>query len=380
MRKTILVCLTGLMLLNGADHAAPERLLESDDLLQNPKELPLAKGRTSTVFRGESGASGFNLHSYLAWHDGQFFAMWSSARVGEEDPDQFLRYAVSKDGHTWSKSETLAADPDGPDGPQRWIARGFVTSGGKLHALGALVRSATYGQRGKGVVWDGLQLMRYTWDGKKWTASGVFADDCMNNFAPLRVSGLWYMPCRDKNMSLFVAASDTMGNPWRRIQIDESAPFHRLDEPTIYQAADMTVHMVIRDGARSGKLVRSISRDGGKTWSKPVHTNYPDATSKNFTGRLSNGAFILINNPDTKSRDPLAISVGKDGWTFGRPLAVAKNAPERRFAGRAKGNRSLQYPHALEHGGSLWVIYSTNKEDIEVTEIRVADLMAGARQ
>ena len=40
----------------------------------------------------------------------------------------------------------------------------------------------------------------------------------------------------------------------------------------------------------------------------------------------------------------------------------------------------MQYPHALEHGGSLWVIYSTNKEDIQITEVRIADLMAGARR
>lgn len=354
----------------------PARLLEKDGLMDSPKQLPLLKGRTSLVFRGEQSVSGFNLHSYLAHHDGKFFAMWSSAKVNEEDPDQFLRFAVSTDGHTWGPSQTLAADLDGPDGPARWIARGFLQYDGKLHALGALVKSATYKQRGSGVVWDGLELMRFTWDGSRWSPSGVFAHDCMNNFAPIRVSGFLYMPCRDKNMSLFVAASDSMGEPWKRIGIDEAPPFHRLDEPTIYQAKDKTVHMVIRDGARSGKLVRSVSRDGGKTWSKPLHTNYPDATSKNFTGRLSNGTYILINNPDPKSRDPLAISTGVDGWTFGHPGLIRKDAPERRYFGRAKGSGSLQYPHAMEHGGSLWVIYSTNKEDIEVTEIRVADLGA----
>jgi predicted neuraminidase len=180
-------------------------------------------------------------------------------------------------------------------------------------------------------------------------------------------------------MSLFVGTSDTFGPPWKRVQIDETPPFHRLDEPTIYEAADGTAHMVIRDGAHSGKLVRSVSRDGGRTWSKPVHTNYPDATSKNVTGRLSDGRYYLINNPDPKSRDPLAITLSPDGWVFGAPAVVRKDAPERRFEGRAKGNRSLQYPHALEHGKSLWVIYSTNKEDIDITEIKLSDLRNSPR-
>ena len=35
----------------------------------------------------------------------------------------------------------------------------------------------------------------------------------------------------------------------------------------------------------------------------------------------------------------------------------------------AKGSGTIQYPNAIEHGGSLWVIYSVNKEDIEISEI-----------
>lgn len=121
-------------------------------------------------------------------------------------------------------------------------------------------------------------------------------------------------------------------------------------------------------------MLRALSADHGRTWSKPVRTNYPDATSKNFPGRLSNGAYFLINNPNPKGRDPLAVSFSRDGWTFDRALAIRKNLPPRRFEGRAKGSGTAQYPHAIEHGGSLWVIYATNKEDIEVAEIPVSKL------
>lgn len=373
IRKHFALIALGAVAAVAADHA-PERLLASDALLADPMSLPDAPGKTSTVFRGEAGVSGFNLHSYLAHHDGKFFAIWSSAKVGEEDPDQFIRYSTSSDGHTWAPSKTVVADPDGPEGPKRWIARGLFVYEGKLSALAALVGSATYRDRGKGVVWADLALMRFTWDGKDWKPAGVFADDCMNNFAPFRIKGLWQMPCRDKNMSMYVAVSDSPASGWKRLELNQDPPFHRLDEPTIYEAADGTEHLIIRDGTRSGKLARSVSKDGGKTWSKPVSTNYPDATSKNFAAKLSNGTYYLINNPNTKGRDPLAISFSKDGWVYDNPLAVRKNAPERRMEGRAKGSRSLQYPHAMEHAGSLWIIYATNKEDIDVTQIKLADL------
>jgi len=87
---------------------------------------------------------------------------------------------------------------------------------------------------------------------------------------------------------------------------------------------------------------------------------------------LSNGWYYLINNPRPEKRDPLAISFSRDGWSFGSPLALRKNAPQQRYPGRAKNPYSVQYPHALERNGSLWVIYSTNKEDIEISEFPIA--------
>jgi hypothetical protein len=351
---------------------SPERMLAPDDAFASPLEIREAPGRTSIVFRGQERKSGFNLHSYLAHHDGKFWAIWSSAMVSEEDPDQHIRYATSKDGHTWSESGVMVADPDGPQGPARWIARGVFVQDGRLTALGAYIESATYGQRGKGDVWKNLRLMRFEWSGHEWKPAGIFADNCMNNFAPERIGGLLLMPCRDSRMDVFLASADAPGeHAWKFVPIASEPPFHRMDEPTLYTAGDGSVHMVIRDGTRSGYLIRSISKDKGKTWSKPVRTNYPDATSKNFTGRLSNGWYYLINNPNQKSRDPLAISFSRDGWIFGDPALLRKGAPPRRFAGRAKPSGSFQYPQALEHNGSLWVIYSTNKEDIEISEYKI---------
>jgi hypothetical protein len=312
-------------------------MLEPDGALASPLEIREAPGRTSMLFRGEEGKSGFNLHSYLAHHDGRFWAIWSSSMVGEEDPDQHIRYATSKDGHTWTKPGVVAADPDGSEGPARWIARGVFIQDGRLTALGAYIESAAYGQRGKGDVWKNLRLMRFEWTGREWKPAGIFAANCMNNFAPERIAGLLLMPCRDSRMDVFLAAADAPGeHAWKFTPIASEPPFHRMDEPTLYTAADGSVHMVIRDGTRSGYLIRSISRDKGRTWS-----------------------------------NPLAIGFSRDGWMYGNPALLRKGAPPRRFAGRAKPSGSFQYPQALEHGGSLWVIYSTNKEDIEISEYKI---------
>jgi hypothetical protein len=337
------VCVGFLLLRCTAASAAekqPGKLLADDTLLATPLQLSMVDGKHSFVFRGEAGKSGFNLHSYIAHFDGLFWAMWSSAASGEKDPDQFIRYATSRDGHSWSEAKTLVADPDGPQGAQRWIARGLFASDGKLNALGGLVGDSDYRQRGRGVVWADLKLMQFTWSGGQWKPAGLFADDCMSNFPAIRVAGKLLMPCRDKNMSVYVAVRDAHSSRWRRIPIEQQPPFHRMDEPTIYVAADRSVHLIIRDGTRSGKLIRSISQDEGKSWSTPVLTNYPDATSKNFAAQLSDGTFYLINNPNPKKRDPLAISFSRDGWEFDRPWLLRKDAPRLRAPGRAKGSGS----------------------------------------
>ena len=364
--KTALVLLAALTPLS----AQLERLSGDPAALSAPAALPLLNGRTSTVFSGEAGRSQFNLHSYLAHFDGQFFAMWSSAAGEEEDPDQQLLFATSRDGHAWSGAKVLATDPDGAKGPQRWIARGLFVREGKLYALGARVASADYRLRGKAPVWRDLTLVWFAWTGAAWKEQGVFAPKCMNNFPPERLGARLFMPCRDENMDLFAAYADPASpTKWTYQPLAAPPPFEKLDEPSWFVGADGVAHLVIRDNNKSRRLIHMVSRDEGKTWSPAVVTNYPDATSKNYIGRLSTGAYYLINNPNPAGRDPLAISYSRDGWQFLQPAAIRRDAPGPRFK---KGKGTLQYPHAMEHGGSLWVVYSTNKEDIQVTEIPLA--------
>lgn len=342
-----------------------------------PQNFPVAKARHSVVFKAVKGESGFNLHSYLAYFDNRFWAIWSSAKVREEDPDQHLRFATSRDGHIWSEPGVLAADPDGDQGPLRWIARGIWVESGSLHALGARVASAEYGKRGREVVWKDLDLYHFTWNGSTWEDKGIFAHACMNNYPPARLGTHDAMVCRDGNMNPFMALRDPGAEGgWKRVPLTAAPPFDRMDEPTWHQDRDGVIHMLIRDNTKSRRILRALSRDGGNSWTTPVYTNYPDATSKHFSGLLSSGHFYLINNPNPDARYPLVISTSADGWVFSGPKVI-RDAPPETYRARAAGANGFQYPHAIEHNGSLWVIYSTNKTDIEITEIPLAELEPG---
>ena len=70
----------------------------------------------------------------------------------------------------------------------------------------------------------------------------------------------------------------------------------------------------------------------------------------------------------------MAISLSRDGLEFDRMAVIRFVAPPTRYEGKAKGGGGYQYPHSVVVGESLWVIYSVNKEDIEVARIPLSQL------
>lgn len=344
----------------------PARLLADAELLRAPMELPEAKGTTAMIYRAEEGQWQFNLHSFIAHHEGKFWAMWSSGRVNEDSSSQFMRYATSVDGRTWSESAVLAADPDGESGPWRWMASGIYTDGGKLYALGSL----NQGNAPPGGPWSQARLVRYVWTGTAWKEDKVVAENCVVYFPPLRVEGRDFFVWRDSRAYFYTGYAPAGTDQFQVTRVPGPLPDYRMSETGSFVDPEGVVHLIIRDQGYTRRLYHSVSYDAGATWTVPVKTNYPDAASKNMTGRLSNGWYYLISNPKeagANARDPLAITFSRDGWTFSRPMALRKNAPALRYKGGAKGSFSFQYSHAIEHDGQLWVIYATNKEDIEVT-------------
>lgn len=348
----------------------PAQLLATTGALDRPAELPLAAGRTASVYRAEQGGYQFNLHPYLAYHEGRYWAIWSSGHVDEDGPSQLVRFATSRDGLTWSESAILADDPDGPSGPQRWMANGLYVENGQLYALATRNEGVRNDQ-----IWADAHLMRFRWDGQAWRQDGLFARDCLVYFPPIRTRRFDFVVWRNSRAHFATAVAAPGTGQWNVTRIPGPFPEYRLSESAHYTDAAGIVHLIIRDQGGTGFLYHAVSYDDGVTWTIPVKTNYPDGVSKNFAARLSNGWFYLISNPKRTNpyrRDPLAISFSRDGWTFGQTLALRRNAPALRYPGKYKEPRSFQYSHAIEHKGRLWVIYSTNKEDIEVSVFELA--------
>jgi hypothetical protein len=222
-----------------------------------------------------------------------------------------------------------------------------------------------------------LRLVRFEWTDGKWVNVGTYIENCMNNYPPETINGKMFISCRDSYARMHTAlANSSAGTQWTITRLPGEPPDNDMSEPSGYVDLDGTAHLIFRDGSKSGYLYRSISKDDGLTWTAPVRTNYPDAPGKNKSGRLSNGWYYLISNPNQAGRDPLVISFSRDGWAFDHPMVLRKGVKPQRVSGPGK-NPGFQYPHTLEKDGSLWVVYNVTQEDIEISEYKIEDFQLG---
>lgn len=310
-------------------------------------------------------------HAYLAHHDGRFWAMWSDGPGGPIDgvtPERHRNivphhdlagtrnsFATSEDGLNWSEPADLT-------GPPRiegygWIARGLWKRDGELLALSSHFHAPGYAG-------PGLSLEAFRWDGAGWEAHGTVLDDSMNNFPPKRLpSGEWMMTRRDHQRQVSVMIGGTKAfDDWRINPLAAYDGKGRPEEPYWYVLPDdKTIVGLIRDNGGSKFLLRTFSRDNGRTWSKIHRTNFPDATSKFFVHRTSRGYYVLVSNSNPRRRDPLTLAISQDGIVFTKLFWLV-------------GGRHVDYPHIIEHHGHLLVAFSGAKQTMEVMKVSLDEL------
>lgn len=333
------------------------------------ERLPQLASTRVTLYRGVEGTSGFSHHPTLAWHDGRFFAAWSNGDRDEDASGQRVVYATSTDGHTWSAPRLLAAGVEG----RSHTPCGFWIRGEAFYALAARRKA-----RDGGAESGDNPLLAWRWDPARqaFAEPEIVARNFFANDAPrLLPDGAWLMLGKPGGKSAGPAVRAARGgvaglDDWAFTPLPARDVSH---DSFWYPLGGDRIAVIEAAGAVPNRyLLRLESADAGRTWLPPVRTNFPDADSRLCGLRLSNGRYVLVNNPNPhRYRVPLSIAVSRDGLTFPALANLRTEQTNKRFPGHAKAP-GYQYPRALEHDGRLWVIYSVNKEDIELSVVPLA--------
>ncbi|HEY8966807.1 MAG TPA: sialidase family protein [Candidatus Methylacidiphilales bacterium] len=127
--------------------------------------------------------------------------------------------------------------------------------------------------------------------------------------------------------------SDDGGKTFRLRGYIEGGKENHLLEPQVVELRDGSVAMLLRSMSE-GVLLKSLSRDGGETWSAPERTEIPNPSAKVNVLRHSDGRIFLLHNPNgstenkMEARTPLSLWVSDDDmktWRVKADLVVSRN-------------------------------------------------------
>jgi hypothetical protein len=339
--------------------------------------LPYIPGKHALVTLGNSTYP-FRHHSYLEFYEGKYWCMWSQGAVIEDHPGQFVDYATSSDGLSWSKPLRLAGPSSRPG--FRFIARGFWIRQGRLLAL-ASTDEALDDQGRLRFFGPSLELRSYIWDSSRstWTDLGTMARDAINNYPPLQLAGLgWGMICRDhqNNIRLYTGGiASPLDWQFREVSPNRFADGAQPEEPVLAVLPDGRILGLFRDNAGSKRIYRSFADPDGTKWTPPERTNFPDARSKIAVQRLSTGSYVVISNANPAGRNPLCLALSRDGITYTHMARLPiTSEPNGEVIDVQNASGSYQYPDVLEHGGSVLVSFARNKSSIELVKVSLDEI------
>ena len=344
---------------------------------------PLLEGAgTWTLFRATPEGGTYSHHGHIAHFRGVLYAVWSNHLRDEDAPGQRVLMRRSTDGgESWaavveafpSLDRVDLGEADG-EGRRTQCANGFAEVDGRLYALsevwdgGGSCRSAPQGRLARAIAGEGGLLTREPfWVRGEALPAKVGAPEYGVGEPGLveRIEGYLARPGNERAWGFLPPTTRPLGEDG-----------HRLCEPTpAWRLADGTWCRLYRDLEGSLRNYAAFSEDDGRTWSPGRRTEFPDAGSRSTAGTLPDGRVYVVSNIRPERRDALAISLSADGLTFDRVALVRSGAPAMRYEGRWKCG-GFQYPHATTMGKHLWVVYSVNKEDVEVTAIPLTALYA----
>lgn len=352
------------------------------------------------VYHATEETGMFSHHPHITASGGALLAFWSNHAWDEDASGQRVLCSVSKDGQEWATpfecfppmDQTRRAKKAG----RVLTANGWVVLDGRAFALvevdDKLDRGAPAADprhsRGKAYKFRGNPPRR-GWgritrevrpDGSLGETFWLVDDP------PEPVEGFAAYPdLTDPRFTrVGLAINRTLAEPLHLPAWDfrdrtawiQAGDGHGMCEPTVYRRPDGVLVKLSRDLDRSRRIYASLSHNDGYWWEPGVRTNIPDSPSKAVAGTLPDRRIYLVGNQvAVKGRDPLVVSLSRDGIRFDQAAAIRSGAPELRREGRAKV-RGFQYPSAVVARDALWVIYSVGKEDVAVSRIPLSELPA----
>jgi hypothetical protein len=318
----------------------------------------------------------YNHHMDLAQWRGRMYLAWTNGQRDEDVWPSHELYVTSQDGFHWSKPAELF--PQGDSISLRMYF--FHAPNDRMLAIAGLRTStAKLSEASQG----GLVVRQILPD---HTLGGVFL--LRDGPAKAMIPQPWFETSSDTG---FVEACHQLLANHTFLEQQDFGVLLGKDRMSVYGSVTESFGKAFcffhrKDGALVGVAKKGwtvISTNEGKSWSKPVilasiHTD----NGKEWVQRTSDGRYAYIYNPQATDRFPLVLMTSDDGVTFSNMRVVHGEVPLKRYDGSNK-NIGPQYVRGISEwatdgmhiqgpaAADLWIVYSSNKEDIWVSRIPI---------
>ena len=255
-------------------------------------KAPFASSHASTIVETGSGL-------VAAWFGGS----------DEGNPDVGI-WTSRHDGKAWSPPVEVARWDEGGRRLPCWNPVLFRPRGGPLWLF--------YKAGPTPENWWGM-LISSDDDGKTWSKPRRLPDGFLGPVKnkPIALKdGSILAPTSFENRGWRVHFERTadLGRTWQTVgPVDDDGIWEAI-QPTLLTHPDGRIQALSR--SQQSKIVECWSSDGGKTWSKLVATSLPNPDSGIDAVTLADGRHLLVYNPTTKGRSPLAVALSADGKTW----------------------------------------------------------------
>ncbi len=367
---------------------------------QRPGYPLLKRVKHFPVHPAAAASGAYHHHPQITYSHDKFFATWSNHPSGEDGPGQQVLGAFSRDGMNWNSMGVVFPPRDNvrvsTANGRSLVASPFIKCDKRLFAVAVLNDGVGYGSFETPVTGTPDSEQKTPEFRKRIRKPhGFLVREVYepNKFGPIFWLGDRKPPSPKKGFSdvesTFVSAAEreillsNLREPLALSPFDFGSPKTEVNgkdgsllcEPTTIQTDDGLLIRYLRDLTGSQKMYVQFFKGQGSSWTLPKKTNIPDAPSKSVLGKTPSGLYFLIGNQVGSKRgtrrDPLTIGLSNDAAKFDRAFAIRWRAPKFQIPrqqqtedGRGRG---FQYPSFVIVRDALWVIYSVNKEAIDVS-------------
>lgn len=333
----------------------------------------LPHATVQTLFRPDTAFCECHASSVLPWGDRVLAAYFAGAHEKADDVGIWLSV---RQGEVWNAPRRIAKVNETP----HWNPVLFDQDDGRIALVFKVGREIP----------EWRSYIQFSDDGgQTWTEAEPL--DAANpaggpvRCKPLRLSsGELLAPCSDEGETGWfprVDLSTDGGGSFARLA---EIPLNRTDaarpdylagagaiQPTLWESAPGHVHALLRTTA--GRIFRSDSADGGRTWCTAYPTNLPNNNSGIDLTQV-NGALYLVLNPvggNWAARTPLMLMRSLDNGAHFTEVCVLCDTPLDDVHGRTS---EFSYPAIVARGGMLYITFTHQRKTIAFCQLSLSQL------